>query len=107
MICCLQSKGTRISLRKQDDFVGFRSIRSLTREIATRAYQEQEIVKLEVGVFNALAKKTRGKTVTSKKKINIYSEIMGLVSIFRKNQISSLAKIQPISVNWWGNIGTV
>ena len=28
MICCLQSKGTRISSRKQDDFVGFRSIRS-------------------------------------------------------------------------------
>ena len=23
MICCLQSKGTRISSRKQDDFVGF------------------------------------------------------------------------------------
>ena len=30
MICCLQSKGTRISSRKQDDFVGFRSIRSST-----------------------------------------------------------------------------
>ena len=33
--------------------------------------------------------------------------IMGLVSIFTKNQNSSLAKIQPISVNWLGNIGTV
>ena len=30
MIFCLQSKGTRISSRKQDDFVGFRSIRSST-----------------------------------------------------------------------------
>ena len=30
MICCLQSKGTRISSRKQDDFIGFRSIRSST-----------------------------------------------------------------------------
>ena len=30
LICCLQSKGTRISSRKQDDFVGFRSIRSST-----------------------------------------------------------------------------
>ena len=30
LICCLQSKGTRISLRKQDDFVGFWSIRSST-----------------------------------------------------------------------------
>ena len=30
MICCLQSKGTRISSRIQDDFVGFRSIRSST-----------------------------------------------------------------------------
>ena len=59
MICCLQSKGTRISSRKQDDFVGFRSVRRLTREIATRAYQVQEIVKLEVGVLNTLAKKTR------------------------------------------------
>ena len=29
----LQSKGTRISSRKQDDFVGFRSIRSLTRQV--------------------------------------------------------------------------
>ena len=28
--CCLQSKGTRISSRKQDEFVGFRSIRSST-----------------------------------------------------------------------------
>ena len=28
-------------------------------------------------------------------------------SIFTKNQNSSLAKIQPISVNWWVNIGTV
>ena len=30
-----------------------------------------------------------------------------LVSIFRNNQNSPVAKIQPISVNWWGNIGTV
>ena len=30
LICCLQSKGTRMSSRKQDDFVGFRSIRSST-----------------------------------------------------------------------------
>ena len=30
MIFCLQSKGTRISSRKQDDFVGIRSIRSST-----------------------------------------------------------------------------
>ena len=30
LICCLQSKGTRISSRKQDDFVGLRSIRSST-----------------------------------------------------------------------------
>ena len=30
MICCLQSKGTHISSRKQDDFVGLRSIRSST-----------------------------------------------------------------------------
>ena len=33
MICCLQSKGPRISSRKQDDFVGFRSIRSSTRQV--------------------------------------------------------------------------
>lgn len=32
---------------------------NLTREIAARAYQEQERMKLEVRVFNALAKKTR------------------------------------------------
>ena len=30
IVCCLPSKGTRISSRKQDDFVGFRSIRSST-----------------------------------------------------------------------------
>ena len=30
VISCLQSKGTRISSSKQDDFLGFRSIRSLT-----------------------------------------------------------------------------
>ena len=30
LICCLQSKGMRISSRKQDDFVGFRSLRSST-----------------------------------------------------------------------------
>ena len=30
LICCLQSKGTRISSRKQDDFVGFQSIRRST-----------------------------------------------------------------------------
>ena len=30
LICCLQSKGTRTSSTKQDDFVGFRNIRSLT-----------------------------------------------------------------------------
>ena len=30
VICCLQSKGKRISSRKQDDFVGFRSIKSST-----------------------------------------------------------------------------
>ena len=30
VICCLQSKGKRISSRKHDDFVGFRSIRSST-----------------------------------------------------------------------------
>ena len=32
---------------------------NLTREIAARAYQEQERVKLEVLVFNDLTKKTR------------------------------------------------
>ena len=32
---------------------------NLTREIAARAYQEQERMKLEVHVFNALAKKNR------------------------------------------------
>ena len=31
MICCLLSKGTRISSRKQDDFVGFRSLRLLDK----------------------------------------------------------------------------
>ena len=30
LICCLQSKGTRISSRKQDDLVGCRSLRSST-----------------------------------------------------------------------------
>ena len=30
LICCLQSKGTRMSSRKQDDFVCFRSLRSST-----------------------------------------------------------------------------
>ena len=41
---------------------------NLTREIAARAYQEQDRVKLELRVFNALAKKTRVvKTVTSEK----------------------------------------
>ena len=30
LICCLQSKGTRISSRKQDDFVGCRKIKSPT-----------------------------------------------------------------------------
>ena len=30
LICCLQSKGTRTSSTKPDDFVGFRNIRSLT-----------------------------------------------------------------------------
>ena len=32
---------------------------NLTREIAARAYQEQERVKLEVHVFNALTKNNR------------------------------------------------
>ena len=32
---------------------------NLTREIAARAYQEQERMKFEVRVLNALAKKTR------------------------------------------------
>ena len=32
---------------------------NLTREIAARAYQEQERVKLEVNVFNALTKNNR------------------------------------------------
>ena len=39
-------------------------------------------------------------------KIHIY-ESLGLFSIFRNSQNSPVAKIQPISVNWWGNIGTV
>ena len=30
IVCCLPSKGTRISSRKEDDFVGFRSNRSST-----------------------------------------------------------------------------
>ena len=30
LICCLQSKGTRTSSTKPDDFVGFQNIRSLT-----------------------------------------------------------------------------
>ena len=78
---------------------------NLTREIAARAYQEQKRVKLEVRVFNALAKKTRVvKTVTSQK-----STFMKLWDCLArgKNQNSSLAKIQPISGNWWGNISTV
>ena len=59
---------------------------NLTREIAARAYQEQERVKLEVRVFNTLAKKNRVEKLWRQKKIYIY-EIIGLVSIFRKNQI--------------------
>ena len=78
---------------------------NLTREIAARAYQEQERVKLEVHVFNALTKNNRVENCDVTK-IHIY-ESLGLVSIFRNNQNSPVAKIQPISVNWWGNIGTV
>ena len=44
---------------------------NLTREIASRAYQEQERMKFEVRVLNALAKKTRVEKLWRQKNLHL------------------------------------
>ena len=48
---------------------------NLTREIAARAYQEQERMKFEVRVLNALAKKTRVEKLWRQKKSTFTAEL--------------------------------
>ena len=83
VICCLQSKGKRISSRKHDDFVGFRSIRSSTSQ--GDGWRKAANMLAQTSHWNRVRKPAHGNSVEQK-----YKEILVARKKRNKRQIYGL-----------------